>query len=106
MLAGLASGGAVVLVFEDVQQADPLLLDLIEQLMREARTLPLMVVCVARWELLDDRPNWGGGLADAVSLWVEALTPEHAARLAEATGDLAPGDAERVAQHAGGNRSS
>lgn len=103
MLAGLARTGPVVLVFEDVHQADPLLLDLIEQLVREARRLPLLVVCVARWELLDDRPNWAGGLADAVTLWVEPLAPEHAIQLAEATGDLGPADAERVAQHAGGN---
>ena len=72
--------GPVVLVFEDLHQADPLLLDLIEQLVKEARRVPLLVVCVARWEFLEDRPNWAGGLADAVTLWVEPLSPEHATR--------------------------
>jgi class 3 adenylate cyclase len=49
MLVGLARTGPVVLVFEDLHQADPLLLDLIEQLVKEARMVPLLVVCVARW---------------------------------------------------------
>ena len=103
MLAGLARSGPVVLVFEDLHQADPLLLDLIEQLVKEARRVPLLVVCVARWEFLEDRPNWAGGLPDAVTLWVENLSPEHAARLAMEAGGLDRTEAERVATHAGGN---
>jgi predicted ATPase len=103
MVSGLAAAGPVVMVVEDLEGADPLFLDLLEQLVREAHTLPLMVVGVARWELLDDRPNWAGGLGDAVTLWVEPLAPAHAARLAEEAGGLTPEDAERVAQHAGGN---
>jgi hypothetical protein len=90
-------------VFEDLHEADPLLLDLIEQLVKEARRVPLMVLCVARWEFLEDRPNWAGGIADAVTLWVEPLTMGHATELAMEAGDLANDDAERVARHAGGN---
>jgi class 3 adenylate cyclase/tetratricopeptide (TPR) repeat protein len=103
MLTGLASKGPVVLVFEDLHQADPLLLDLIEQLMRVARKMPLLVLCVARWEFLEDRPNWAGGIPDAVTMNVESLTTEHAIRLAMVAGDLDEEDAERVAHHAGGN---
>jgi class 3 adenylate cyclase/tetratricopeptide (TPR) repeat protein len=103
MLAGLARSGPVVVVFEDLHEADPLLLDLIEQLVKEGRRLPLLVVCVARWEFLEDRPNWAGGLTDAVTLWVERLAPEHAARLAMEAGGLDRSEAERVATHAGGN---
>ncbi|HEY5858906.1 MAG TPA: AAA family ATPase, partial [Actinomycetota bacterium] len=103
LLTGLASRGPVVLVFEDLHEADPLLLDLIEQLVKEARKVPLMVLCVARWEFLEGRSNWAGGIADAVTLWVEALTPGHAAELAMEAGDLAYEEAERVALHAGGN---
>jgi tetratricopeptide (TPR) repeat protein len=103
MLTGLARSGPVVLVFEDLHQADPLLLDLIEQLVKEARKVPLLVVCVARWEFLEDRPSWAGGLPDAVTLWVEQLAADHATRLAMNAGGLDRGDAERVAAHAGGN---
>ena len=103
VLTGLASRGPVVLVFEDLHEADPVLLDLIEQLVKEARKVPLMVLCVARWEFLEQRPSWAGGIADNVTLWVEALTLGHAAELAMEAGGLRHEDAERVARHAGGN---
>ena len=103
MLRGLAAQGPLVLVFEDLHESDPLLLDLIEQLAKEARKVPLMILCEARWEFLEQRPNWAGGLADAVTLWVEPLSSAHAAELAALAGDLGADEAERVAQHAGGN---
>ena len=103
MLEGLATTGPVVLVFEDLHAAEPLLLDLIERLLREGRRLPLLVVCVARWEFLADRPGWAGGLADAVTFWVEPLALEDAVQLAMEAGDLRHDDAVRVAEHAGGN---
>jgi tetratricopeptide (TPR) repeat protein len=62
-----------------------------------------MVVCVARWEFLERRPNWAGGIADNVTMWVEPLTLGHAAELAMEAGGLRHDDAERIAQHAGGN---
>ncbi len=102
-LTGLAADGPVLLVFEDVHEADPLLLDLIQELVKEARRLPLLVVCVARWEFLQDRPSWAGGLADAITLWVEPLSVDDAVELAMSAGDLPRDEAERVARHAGGN---
>ena len=103
MLTGLASTGPVVLVFEDLHQADPILLDLIEQLVKEARRVPLMVLCVARWAFLEERPNWAGGIADAVTLWVEPLSSDDSVELAMMAGDLPRAEAERVAHHSGGN---
>jgi class 3 adenylate cyclase/tetratricopeptide (TPR) repeat protein len=103
MLTGLAQRGPVVLVFEDLQEADPQLLDLIEQLVREARRVPLIVLCVARWDFLEERPNWAGGVADAVTLWVEPLSMQDATQLAMEAGGLDRDDAERVATHSGGN---
>jgi class 3 adenylate cyclase/tetratricopeptide (TPR) repeat protein len=104
LLSGLAADGPVVLVFEDLHEANPALLDLIEELVREARKVALMVVCVARWEFLDERTGWAGGIADAVTLWVEPLTAPYATQLALEAGDFENEEgAERVATHAGGN---
>lgn len=103
MVGGLARRGPVVLVFDDLEDADPLLLDLIEQLVKEARKIPLLVLCVARWAFLEERPSWAGGIADAVTLWVEPLAPSHATQLAVEAGGLAHDAAERISSHAGGN---
>jgi class 3 adenylate cyclase/tetratricopeptide (TPR) repeat protein len=103
IVSGMARNGPVVLVFEDLHEADPDLLDLIEQLVRDARRLPLLVICVARWEFLEDRPGWAGGIPDAVSLWVESLPMVDAAQLARESGGLEDDEAVRVADHAGGN---
>ncbi len=103
MIEGLTATQPVVLVFEDLHAAEPLLLDLIERLMRDTRRLPLLVICVARWGFLDERQGWAGGLADAVTLWVEPLAADDAVQLAIEAGDLGRDDALRVAEHAGGN---
>ncbi len=103
-LRGLASQGPVVLVFEDVHLAEPPLLDLVEQLVRESKGVPLLVLCVARYDLLDERPDWGGGLGDSLTLHLEPLSLEDATELALRAGEaLDRRAAERIAEHAGGN---
>ena len=103
-LEGLARSGPVVLVFEDMHLADPPLLDVVEHVVREGKQVPLLVVVVARFELLDERPEWGGGLGDSVTLYVEPMSLEDAVVLAREAGDgLDESTAERVARHAGGN---
>jgi tetratricopeptide (TPR) repeat protein len=47
----------LLVLFEDVHWAEPTLLDLVEQLAERA-TGPILVVCIARPELLDARPGW------------------------------------------------
>ncbi len=54
----LAEQGPTVVVFEDIHWAEPPLLDLIEQLADEVRDLPLVLICLSRAELLDERPTW------------------------------------------------
>ena len=104
LVAGIARTGPVVLVFEDVHLAEPSLLDLIEGLVRSAKGVPVMVLCVARYDLLDQRPDWGGGLGDSLNLYLESLSIEDATELAREAGEgLAAGTAENVARHAGGN---
>ena len=104
LVAGLTRRGPVVLVFEDAHLADPSLLDLIERFVRAARGVPVMVLCVARYDLLDDRPDWGGGLGDSLNLYLEAMSLEDATELALEAGEgLDAQTAENVARHAGGN---
>jgi class 3 adenylate cyclase/tetratricopeptide (TPR) repeat protein len=104
LLRGLCLRGPVVLVFEDLHMAQPPLLELVEHVVRDAKRIPLLVLCVARYDLLDDRPEWGGGLGDSLNLYLEAMSLEDATALAlEASEGLDESTADRIARHAGGN---
>ena len=103
-LAGLARTGPVVLVVDDLHLARESLLDLLEQLLRETRRLPVFVMAVAREDLLKDRPAWAAGLSDALTLRLESLSGREALELAAAAGEgLDEETARDVAEHAGGN---
>jgi class 3 adenylate cyclase/tetratricopeptide (TPR) repeat protein len=56
----ISEEGTVALVFEDLHWADDGLLDFLEHLMEWSRNHPIFVVTLARPELLDRRPTWGG----------------------------------------------
>lgn len=104
LLEGLARQGPAVMVFEDLHLAQPPLLDLVEQLVREAERIPLLVLCVARYDLLDDRPDWGGGRGDSLNLYLGPMGMVDATELALEAGEgLDERTAARVAEHAGGN---
>jgi len=104
LVEGMARTSAVVMVFEDMHLARPELLELIEQMVRESRRQPILVLVLARDELLEVRPEWGGGLSDSVTLRLDPLSPEEAKDLAIAAGeDVDDGTAERIARQAGGN---
>jgi class 3 adenylate cyclase/tetratricopeptide (TPR) repeat protein len=64
----LASEGTVVMVFEDLQWADPGLLGFIDHLLEWSREVPILVLTLARPELLDQRPHWAAGRRELVSI--------------------------------------
>ena len=73
---------ATAFVFEDVHWADQALLDLIELLAARLHDLPVLLLTLARPELLDTRPGWGGGLLAYNALPLEPLAGLYAAALA------------------------
>jgi class 3 adenylate cyclase/tetratricopeptide (TPR) repeat protein len=104
LVEGMAQRGPVVMVLEDLHAARADLLELVERVVRGVRRVPVLVVCVARDELLEDRPDWAGGIPDSVTLRVEALEPAQAKDLAMAAGEAVDeATAERIVKHAGGN---
>jgi class 3 adenylate cyclase/tetratricopeptide (TPR) repeat protein len=72
----VSDSAPTVLVFEDIQWADPSLLDFIEHVAAWAREHPILVVTLARPELLERRPRWGAGVASFSSLHLERLPDE------------------------------
>ncbi len=71
----IAEEGTVALVFEDLQWADDGLLDFIEHLLEWSRNFPIFILTLARPELLDRRPTWGGARA-STSLALSPLADE------------------------------
>jgi class 3 adenylate cyclase/tetratricopeptide (TPR) repeat protein len=65
--------GTTVLVFEDLQWADGGVLDFIDHLLEWSIGYPILVLTLARPELLDRRPGWGAGRRDLVALTLGAL---------------------------------
>ena len=82
--AELADAQPLVLVFEDVHWAEEPLLELIEHLAERVKDAPLLIVCLARPELLDIRPGWGGGRLRAAAIELEPLAPEESEELLDA----------------------
>jgi DNA-binding SARP family transcriptional activator len=52
-----------VVVFDDIHWAEETLLELIDQLAVTSSGAPIVLVCMARPELLERRPGWGGVVA-------------------------------------------
>ena len=69
----LAESAPVVLVFEDFHHADTGLLDFVDSLVDWSRSSPILVVTLARPELLDRRPDWGAAKRSFTSLHLEPL---------------------------------
>jgi class 3 adenylate cyclase/tetratricopeptide (TPR) repeat protein len=80
----LAERSPLVLVFEDLHWADDGLLDFIDYLVEWAGGVRLLVVCIARPELLTRRPGWGGGKPNATTLSLSPLSRAETARLVAA----------------------
>jgi class 3 adenylate cyclase/tetratricopeptide (TPR) repeat protein len=69
----IADRGVTALIFEDFHWADPALLDFVEQLPEWSRNSPIMVVTLARPDLLERRPGWGQGKHGFVSMHLGPL---------------------------------
>jgi class 3 adenylate cyclase/tetratricopeptide (TPR) repeat protein len=82
-LERLARERSLLVVFDDLQWAEPTFLDLVDHVTDLARDAPMLLVCVARPDLLDVRPGWGGGKLNATTMLLEALTENEAAELVD-----------------------
>jgi class 3 adenylate cyclase/tetratricopeptide (TPR) repeat protein len=79
----VAEHGPIVMVFEDLQWADPGLIDFIESILEWSRNHPILVVTLSRPELMDRRPNWGAGQRAFTSLHLEPLSDQAMGELLE-----------------------
>ncbi len=89
VMSTLADVQPLILFFEDIHWAEEPMFDLIEHIADWVRQ-PLLIVCLARPDLLDVRPGWGGGRVRSTAIELEPLSEEESHELVTAlVSDLA-----------------
>lgn len=83
LLELLAARRPVVVLFDDIQWGEPTFLQLLEYLADWAVGAPILVVCMARRELLDDRPDWVMPRSHAEVITLQPLTDQQTRQLVE-----------------------
>jgi len=73
----------VLLVMEDIHWSDAGSLDLIDHLARECEHMPLMILCLARPSLLEQRPAWGEGLPAHTRIELQSLSKRESRMLVD-----------------------
>jgi predicted ATPase/class 3 adenylate cyclase len=102
LFEALARQRPLVVCFEDVHWAEPTFLDLIEYLAGFVRDAPALLLCIARPELLEERPAWLAGGDGASAITLTPLSAAESDTLLDSLG--VPVDARtRVAAAAEGN---
>jgi class 3 adenylate cyclase/tetratricopeptide (TPR) repeat protein len=106
LLERAAQASPLVAVFDDIHWGEPTFLELLEHVADLAREAPLLLLCLARPELLDKRQGWGGGKVNATTLLLEPLSAAETDELLERLiGDsaLEPDLHQRIRDAAEGN---
>jgi len=96
----------LVCVFDDIQWGEPAFLELIEQVAALSRDTPLLLCCIARRELLEQHPGWGGVNPNATTVALDGLSDDETETLIEHVAANEPLPAalrERIREAAEGN---
>lgn len=81
LLERAAADRPLVVVFDDVHWGEQTFLDLVEHVADLSRGAPILLLCMARPELLERRPTWGGGKLNASTVLLEPLSAAEAEQL-------------------------
>ncbi len=77
----LASRRPTIVVIDDLQWGERALVEAVEQIAERVTDVPLLVLCVARRELLETHPAWGSGKPNATLITLDPLTPDETTTL-------------------------
>jgi DNA-binding SARP family transcriptional activator len=103
LFEALARTRPLLLVFDDIHWAEPTFLDLLDYIADTSRGAPILLICLARPELLDVRRDWGGGKLNATSVLLEPLSTKECFRMIEHLAALGERARRRVAEAVEGN---
>ena len=102
----LAASRPLVVVVDDIHWAEPVLLDLLEYLVGFSSGAPILVVCLARPDLLDVRATWAAPRRRATLVSLDPLGPAESDELVDGLlrdREVAKGVRERIVDTAEGN---
>lgn len=102
----LAQRDPLVLVFDDIHWGESTFLDLVDHVADWVTDAPVLLVCIARPELLEIRPGWGGGKLNSTTVLLEPLSDEESASLLDGlhgSSDLDVESRSRIVDAASGN---
>ena len=106
LFEALARRRPLVVVFDDLQWAEPTFIELVDYLAELSRDAPILLLCMARPEIFDSHPSWGGGKLNAASMLLEPLDDGSCRRLIAnllGRGPLPVEVETRIAEAADGN---
>ena len=106
LLEAQATERPLLVVFDDIHWGEPTFLDLIEHIADFSRAAPILVLCVARAELLEIRTGWGDDKPNSTTTVLEPLASDEAQRLIDnlpGGGELMPEIRRRIVEASGGN---
>ncbi|MGZ4359802.1 MAG: AAA family ATPase, partial [Gaiellaceae bacterium] len=83
LLEGAAGETLLVCVFDDIHWGEETFFELVEHVADLSRDAPMLLLCMARPDLLDRRPGWGGGKLNATTVLLEALSVDETDELIE-----------------------
>ena len=101
----LSVSGPVTVIIEDIHWADPVFLDLLDELAEQVEG-PALFLCPSRPDLTATRPSWGGGRRNMSSLALDPLSSDEAERLVRlllSVDDLPSSVHRRILERAEGN---
>jgi class 3 adenylate cyclase/tetratricopeptide (TPR) repeat protein len=103
LLEAAAAEQPLVCLFDDVHWGEETFLDLVEHVADLARDAPILLLCMARPDLLDRRPGWGGGKVNATTVLLEPLDHQETELLIESLMNVDETMRARIGEAAEGN---
>ena len=90
LFEAIAAEAPLVVVFDDIHWAEPVLLDLIEYVTTFAQAVPLFLLCTARADLFDLRPTWATPRSNVTLVTLDQFSSSDSETLALLLGRAGP----------------
>jgi predicted ATPase len=70
----VAGHGPLIVVFDDIHSGESTFLDLVEYLVEWIRDVPVLILCLTRPELFENRGSWMTAKSNATAIALQPLT--------------------------------